>query len=144
MEVYMRRYTTLLAVLTILGLGAMHSRPVQAQEQKGPGRIVGAVADASDKPLTGFVLRLYSITPMSTDRPGSKAALDTPAPTMLVEKLVATVSTDAQGKFSFPNVNPGGYLLKGGSKNSGGIILNEVEVKPGETSDLGKLKLVKV
>jgi hypothetical protein len=81
---------------------------------------------------------------MGADGPGNRRrnSLDQPpAPAELAEKLITTVTTDAQGRFSV-SLKSGVYLLKGGSKNMGFLYREEI-VEPGKTNDIGRVKLVR-
>jgi Prealbumin-like fold domain len=129
-------------VLTVLAVAALDT-PLRAQEPQGNGNLIGVVTDSNDKPMTGFAVKFYQSQPRGIDQPGSRRNLiDQPASSELAEKLITTVTTDAQGKFSAPNLKSGVYLLKGGSKNIGFLYREEI-VEPGKTTDVGRIKLVK-
>jgi hypothetical protein len=130
--------------LTLLALCAFDSRQAVAQDQGGTGNITGIVTDPNDKPMVGFSVKLYEQIAMGADNSGKrKKSIDQPpAPNQLAEKLLTTVVTDANGKFTISNAKTGAYLLKGGSKSQG-FLYQEVIISKGQTNDLGRVKLVK-
>ena len=141
----MSRNILLCVGLTLLALCAFDSRQAVAQDQGGTGNITGIVTDPNDKPLVGFSVKLYEQVAMGADNSGKqrKKSIDqTPAPSQLAEKLLTTVVTDANGKFTISNAKTGAYLLKGGSKSQG-FLYQEVIISKGQTNDLGRVKLVK-
>jgi hypothetical protein len=140
----MPRKILLCLALTLLALCAVDSRQAVADDQNGVGNVTGVIADTTDKPMVGFSVKLYEQVAMGAQGGGQrKKSIDqTPAPTQLAEKLLTTVVTDANGRFSITNAKTGAYLLKGGSKSQG-FLYQEVIIKKGETLDVGRVKLVK-
>ena len=138
----MYRYA-LYCLALLLVAGAFDSRLVRAADPQGSGNLTGIIADSNDKPMTGFAVKLYQSAAIGADSPAKKkTSFDQPAPSELLEKLVTTATTDAQGKFTISNVKSGGYLVKGGSKNVG-YLYTEATVEAGKTTDMGRIKLVK-
>jgi len=139
----MSRTILLCIVLMILTLSVFDSRQVRAQEPQGSGNVTGVVTDPNDKPIASFAVKLYQSQPRGIDSSRGKKSIDQPpAPGQMAEKLITTVTTDAQGRFTISKLKSGGYLLKGGSKNVG-FIYQEVVIEPNKTNDLGRVKLVK-
>jgi hypothetical protein len=119
------------------------SQPARGGDaQQGNGAIIGTVTDDKDKPVTELPLRLYVVEHPSVDRAPKIIISRASQAVLLSEKLITSVKTDKQGKFKFSDVKPGSYLLRASRKNAG-FIYQDVEVKPGQTTDLGTIKLAK-
>lgn len=140
-----------LLILGALGIcfiaGASQGLAADPKAQ-GTGSVTGLVLDASDKPMVGFAVKLYSSEPIDADRSGSRRKKNSTlgaseGANMLAEKLAATAITDATGRFTFSNVKVGAYLLKGGGKNTGFIYM-DANVEANKTNDLGTIKLTKL
>jgi hypothetical protein len=58
-------------------------------------------------------------------------------------KTIQQVTTDAQGRFTFNNVEVGEYRVEGGNNNIGWLYW-DVKVEANKTTDLGQQKLVKL
>jgi hypothetical protein len=148
----MRVWMWLVVGLLVIGALLGGSRPVIADDapppqQQGNGSLTGIVTDDKDKPVVGMPLRLYVTEHANVERIPGKKMLDPISPsehevTPLAEKLVTTVKTDSKGKFTFSDVKAGAYLLRG-SRKGVGFIYQEVEIKAGQSSDLGTIKLSK-
>jgi hypothetical protein len=134
--------TPLLGIALIsVALLALDSHQSRAAEPEGLGNVTGVVVDKNDKPMVGFAVHFHQNQPIGIGpQGGKKSVVGTPPPTELQEKLIATATTDAQGRFSASKLKTGAYLLKGGSPNVGHIY-QEVIVESNKTVDLGKIKL---
>jgi hypothetical protein len=136
MNLYASRRSTLLLMLLapLLGAGGA-TAPATAPAAK----LSGTIVDAAGAPLAGFTLDLVHIEPAAAPRSG---LLDG-SPDFFSERVIATQTTDPDGTFTFDNVPPGDYLLRGGSKETG-FVYHDVKIKNTGPIDVGKLQAVKV
>jgi hypothetical protein len=140
---------TAIAVALALGGGAGWLR---AQAAQGKGSVSGVVLTADGKPMVGLALRLERTEPHGAgDGAGSKrkraAGWDNGATGLQGGKekgvkIVGRGTTDQNGKFHIQNVDPGGAILVGGSKNQGWIYY-PCEIKAGEETKLEPIKMAK-
>ncbi|HEY7089247.1 MAG TPA: carboxypeptidase-like regulatory domain-containing protein [Tepidisphaeraceae bacterium] len=145
MKSYLR--VSICALCAMLMLFAGHSSVTYAADAKGVGKISGGVIDSSGKPVVGLAMKIFRSNPRSFGNgQGSgkkKSTVGQPAATELqTGSPIATVMTDAQGKFVFNSVPEGIYLLVAGSQ-SVGWIYQDVNVKANEEAKVGDLKLAK-
>jgi hypothetical protein len=107
------------------------------------GSISGVVLDPSGKFVSGLALRIEKPSRISIKPPGGnlkKKAAELLQSTKPVTPPIATATTDADGRFSMPNVPAGSYRIVGGN-NSLGWVLQNISVEPGKDAKL-ELKLV--
>jgi len=117
-----RRMNSLALTLTVLALGFLAARSVRAddaattqpsatQPSASTGSITVTVLDSSSNPVKKASLKLYSMAKSSDSD-------DNAAPSK--PKAVASGKTDADGKFTFPNVATGDYRVHASMKKIGG------------------------
>ena len=143
------RKILLLALSSMLAFVALTTRSPDARgddTDRSPGTVTGSVVDQNDKPVAGMSLRLHDGTPPAPPAPPRRKpsfSIDDEFSNLAnVEPVVATTTTDAQGKFTFPKVKPGDYLIRAGTRATG-LIYKEVAVEGGKTVDVGAIKLIK-
>jgi hypothetical protein len=148
------RVITMVAVVALVGWLASDT----AAMQDGKGNITGMLKTHDDKPAASFNIKLTQDQPVSVGRPGRGKGKSggwrdwAPGPLQGSPgggkaRIIATTTTDAQGKFAFNNVKcaPEGsaYRLEGGNKNTGWIYY-DVIVRPNQTTEVNDLKLAKL
>ena len=111
-----------------------------------PGSLAGSVVDSNGKSVAGLALRLEKPPRISIKPPGGNLKKKKEASPLQTTKpsanVVAAATTDADGKFSMPNIAPGAYRIVGGN-NSIGWVFQNVSVEAGKNTKLD-LKLVAV
>ena len=125
---------------------------LRAQDPKQKGSISGVVQSADGKPMVGLNVRLERTDPHgvgdgATGKRKRSAGWDNGASGLQGGsekgvKIVGRATTDQNGKFHIQNVEPGGAILVGGSKNVGWIYM-PVEIMPGQETKLEPIKLHK-
>lgn len=116
------------AMVAILALGA--SPLLAAQKGIVTGRVM-----LDGKPVPGLHLRLVQDLPMDRTPGKSGGGGGT--------KVIGRAITDADGRFTFNDIEPGTYRVEGGSRSVGWIYV-DVKVEPGKTADLGDQVLSKL
>jgi hypothetical protein len=114
------------------------------------GNISGNVLMLDGKPAVGFSVKLVKDVPLTMGRPGrgkgKSSASDSGAVGLQNNpgtKTVAQTTTDAQGRFTFNNVEVGQYRLEGGNRSMGWLYY-DVSVEANKTTEMKDMKLVKV
>lgn len=118
----MRRSNILRLRMEIVSAGVLFCIVLAASQGFGAeyGRVTGKVTDTNGHPLMGATVLLTG--------PGVGASQD------LFESSINRVFTDAQGNFTIRRVTPGWYSLQVISPSRLPVFRNQVQVKPGKTT----------
>jgi hypothetical protein len=133
-----------LVLTMVLGLFSYAADSARAAQERGIGHITGIITDAAGKPLSGFSIKLQDMegAPPTPPRrnsysPGDPTPLQAPP-----SPIVATTTTDAQGRFRFSNIRSGRYMMIGGSSSTG-LLYKSVGVEANKTTDVGTVAINK-
>jgi hypothetical protein len=136
------------------GLTTTHANPPAAVSFFAAGHTVAGTVKAADgKPAVGISVRIAKIAPSDSgpakrdpNNPTGDSSIGQPDATQLQKgpgtgATIATQKTDAAGKFSFPNIQPGEYTVIAGDAQAAG----RGSVTVGKDSDPApiEIKLIK-
>ena len=138
----MRRLNLLGIAVVALSMLTAGARVARAQAE-GVGSISGSVLGEDNKPYVGLAVKLIQ---QQYRKIGDRSQIGIPLPTPMVQspkqKVIATATTDKEGKFTFARVNAGDYFVSAGNPNIG-YIYEQITVEKDKETKLDGLHLTK-